>query len=188
MPSRCSTSVNRDDLIGVAARGHFDVRGAEGRPATSWTDRMSEPPRRKVINDEMTRAVGRDVVQVDILSVRSGERLLLEFESATGEWRQGVFLATVGTMSTNGVESSTFVLWQDSAPPVVDIDIVETDGLVCVYNVWDSGRFGGHHESLRATSGMLATQLDDGRVRYGCNDIGGSPTFEKLVFTVQVLG
>lgn len=51
-----------------------------------------------------------------------------------------MFLATEGLLAIAGTSSPKFVLWQDSAPEVVAIDILDTRGMLILYNVRDSGR------------------------------------------------
>jgi hypothetical protein len=96
-------------------------------------------------------------------------------------------VGTEGTLSVEGRRSATFVLWADTAPRPVEIEVLATDGMIRVYNVWDSGRGLGSFESQSATSGMLASELPDGSRRYRCADIGPGPGFDRLAFRVQVV-
>jgi len=73
----------------------------------------------------------------------------------------------------------------DTAPPAVEIACLETDGLIRIYNIWQSGRRPGV-ESQSQTSGMLVDLLPDGSRRYRCNDIGFDPDFSKLVFRISI--
>jgi hypothetical protein len=52
----------------------------------------------------------------------------MTFENAASAWRQGMFLATEGTFAITGTSSPKFVLWQDSTPEVVTIDVLDTSG------------------------------------------------------------
>ena len=83
--------------------------------------------------------------------------------------------------------SSQLVIWADTAPPHVDVEVEASDGLLRFYNIWDSGRGKGSFESQSATSGMLVEQLDDGSLRYACNDIGAGSDFDKLIFSVAIV-
>ncbi len=78
------------------------------------------------------------------------------------------------------------MVWQDTAPESVELEVVATDGLLRFYNVWDSWRDLGPHESQQATSGMLVDHISEASARYHCNDIGVSPKFEKWRFVVTV--
>lgn len=129
---------------------------------------------------------GRPVVKIDAVHVQAGTQISLTFESVTGPWRQGVFIATEGELATVGTSSNSLILWSDSAPATSVIDVRSTDGLLVVYNIWDSGRKRGRFESQSATSGMLIDDLPDGSCRYFCTDIGVIPDFTKLVFRLAV--
>lgn len=142
-------------------------------------------PSRRWLNRALTHENGRDVVQFEVIETAAGETFRLTFESSTSAWRQGVWLATEGELSVSNIIAAQVVLWSDSAPGTVDVLVRVTDGLLRFYNVWDSGRGLGPHESLSATSGMLVEEDAAGVRRYRCNDIGLNPTFEKLVFTLQ---
>jgi hypothetical protein len=143
-------------------------------------------PKKRAINPHLAEVGVSDVVMIDVLSVVDGALIRVVFEAVDSPWRQGVWLATDGVLRVNDVESDQLTLWEDTAPGVVEIEIVETDGFLTFYNVWDSGRY-PHHESQSATSGMVVSDVGDGRSRYACNDIGYDPTFEKLVFTVEIV-
>ena len=151
-------------------------------------------PKERVINSHLSEVGHAAVVMIDVLSVMEGSVVRIVFESVDSPWRQGIWLATSGALRVNDVESEQLTLWQDTAPQVVEVEIVDTDGVLTFYNVWDSGRYPGYEsqgltlgESQSATSGMVVSEVGDGRLRYGCNDIGYDPTFEKLVFTIEVV-
>lgn len=131
------------------------------------------------LNASLTTAE-REVWKVEALPCHSGETFRLTFEDSADRWRQGVWVATDGTLRANGEEAAQFVFWQDTAPPSVRLEVLATDGLLRLYNVWDSGR-GRSRESQSATSGMLREAVKDG-YRYRCNDIGNDPSFTSLTF------
>jgi hypothetical protein len=120
---------------------------------------------------------------IDTIPVGEGDRLRLSFESADDRWPHGVWLAVDGTIVIGDTASPQVTLWRDASPRVVDL-IVEAsrDGLLRLYNVWDSGR-GKGRESQSHTSGMRREPLPGGW-RYRCNDIGLNPDYTALVFTV----
>ena len=143
-------------------------------------------PSERRLNPSLTDALGRDVVLFDIRSITQRSRIQLHLESSDSPWRQGVWLATAGTLMHNGVSSPQLVFWIDTAPEVVEIGVGATDGYLRLYNVWDSGRGLGDFESQSYTSGMLIDEVEPGVVRYRCNDIGLDPTFDNLVFTIRI--
>lgn len=125
----------------------------------------------------------REVILIETVDCAPEDRFSLRFESAEPRWRQGVWLAVDGELAVSGQASSQILLWQDTAPDHIEIDVRSTgDGLMRLYNVWDSGR-GRGRESQRRTSGMVRQPLPDG-YRYHCSDINPAPTFEALVFSL----
>lgn len=127
----------------------------------------------------------REVLLIETVTCFPGERFSLTFESAESRWRQGVWLAVDGELVVDGRMTSQVVLWRDTAPHQVQLQVSSTvDGLMRLYNVWDSGRGLGARESQSHTSGMLREALANG-FRYQCSDISSAPSFEALVFTLE---
>jgi hypothetical protein len=120
------------------------------------------------------------------IPVRAGQAFRLTFEHVNSPWRQGVWLGTEGLLVVTGQSSNQFVLWSDTSPPALDIVAEQTDGVLRLYNVWDSGRGLGKFESQRSTSGMIRIEREDGSIEFRCNDIGTSPDFSKLVFSILI--
>jgi hypothetical protein len=143
-------------------------------------------PATRMLNADLTDWAGREVVMFEAVPVGAGGLVRFTFERSNAEWRQGIWVATEGLLRTAGVESAQFVLWQDTAPPTVEVEVVETDGLLRLYNVWSSEGSPGH-DSQAATSGMVVTEVRPGVRRYACNDVGFEPAFDKLIFTVEIL-
>ena len=125
------------------------------------------------------------MVKLDVLPISDGQLIRLTFESGASPWRQGVRVATEGTLLANDVTAPQLDLWRDTAPPAVEIACEASDGLLRIYNIWQSGRRPGV-ESQSHTSGMLVEDLPDGSRRYKCNDIGFNPDFSKLVFRISI--
>lgn len=146
---------------------------------------MNLPPR--TLSSTLAGPSGTPALTIDSIPVRQGEQLAVTFDSVGPRWRQGVFLATNGVLSTAGSSGRSLVLWSDSVPKRSLIDVDETDGALVIYNVWDSGRRLGPFESQSATSGMVVEELPGRSRRYSCNDIGSDPDFDRLVFTVRVV-
>lgn len=147
--------------------------------------RRSRKPPGRTLNGELSEALGRDVVKVEALPIAAGQSAHLVLERSNSPWRQGVRFVTDGVLRVVGVEAPQLDIWTDTAPPGVDIECVDTDGLLRFYNVWQSGRRSGI-ESRSDTSGMLVEGLADGWYRYSCNDIGIEPDFKKLVFRISI--
>lgn len=143
---------------------------------------MTEP----VLNRDLSTP-DQPVWRIDVLPIAEGQAVSLEFLGGEGDWRQGVWLATEGELEVDGVTAPQLVLWSDTSPPVVEVKVNATDGLLRLYNVWDSGRGLGHHESQSATAGMVKRVRKDGAFVYACNDIGLDPDFTKFTFAIRVL-
>ncbi|MHA7197945.1 hypothetical protein [Arthrobacter alkaliphilus] len=129
--------------------------------------------------------IGEPAVMIESLPVSAGQHVTVTFEAVGPRWRQGVFIATAGRLEIAGTSSPSLVLWSDSAPASSTITVVETDGRLVFYNVWDSGR-GRKFESQSFTSGMLVEPLADGSSKYSCADIGTEPDFSRIVFRVRI--
>ena len=108
---------------------------------------------------------------------------MLRFESVAPGCRHGVWLAAEGELEVNGVRGGRLVVWTDTAPPEVQIEVVSTDdGVLRVDNVWMPGDKLGREPHIIA-GGMLREVIEGGR-RYRCNAISDVPEFDSLVFTV----
>ncbi len=150
------------------------------------TSPRSRPLPSRSLSPTIKRPDGDPAVLIDAVPVAQGQRVTVSFESVGPRWRQGVFLATAGHLAVNGFTGSSVLLWSDTAPSNVTVDVEETDGRLVVYNVWDSGRGCGRHESQSATSGMVVEELAAGSYRYSCTDIGSEPDFTRLVFRLTI--
>ena len=145
-------------------------------------------PSQPVLNDELTAALGKSVIKLEVIPVREGETLRVTFQSTASTWRQGLWLGVNGDLEIDGVRGDQFEVWTDNAPPSFEAKVVRTeDGLLRLYNIWDSGR-GRRRESQSATSGMLKEVRNDGAILYRSSDIGVQPRFDKLVFRVESVG
>ena len=142
------------------------------------------PPSEAVLNSRLTDELGKPVLMIDVIQVRPEDRFSIAFKSQSGDWRQGIWLAVVGEIEIGGERAAQWTVWTDTAPSEFDVSVLRTeDGLLRLYNIWDSRR-GYGQESQRATSGMLK-ETSEGVSTYRCSDIGLHPTFEKLVFEVR---
>jgi hypothetical protein len=125
----------------------------------------------------------RQVILIETVPCASGDCFAVTFESAESRWRQGIWFAVDGVLVVEDQSAGQVVLWRDTAPEQVRIEVRTTnDGLLRFYNAWDSGR-GLGSESQSHTSGMLR-EADATDLRYRCSDINPEPTFEALVFKI----
>ena len=121
--------------------------------------------------------------------VAPSDRLHVFFEKFDHLPRQGLLIACENSrqrLRIGEIESASFVLWCDSAPPHVEIEYlpVRASGAVHFMNTWqlkgyDSVQFRGVNNAA-----MSVEELGDDEWRFECNDGYGTeePRFEDLVF------
>jgi len=136
------------------------------------------------LNEELTQSLGREVISMEVLSVRAGQRVELTFESARRR-PQGVYLETDGVLRLGEQRNPNWGIWSDVSR-TVELTCEKTRGILLLYNIYDSGRPLAPFESLMRMSGMLREDLPNGAIRYRCNDMELNPKFDSLVFTVQL--
>jgi len=125
---------------------------------------------------------GEPVLRVATLAVRAGDLVRVHFERAASDCREGVWLSTKGVLAVDAAHASQFNVWSDTAPPLVEVAIVETTGLLQFCNIRDSGR--GRQSQLTAM-GMVAEPLNGG-TRYRCQDGRDPADWNSLVFTIAL--
>jgi hypothetical protein len=82
--------------------------------------------------------------------------------------------------------ASGMLLWVDTSPPEVEVRFEAPDGILHVYNIWESVQ--GRRESQLEGAGMLIEEFGPGSRRYRCNDGHAEPTFDHLVFSLELVG
>ena len=140
----------------------------------------------RVLSSTLKTSNGDPAIKIEGIKIAKGEKICIEFENFREGWRQGIWLATHGLLLAAGLNAPQLHLWTDTAPKHVEIEIIETDGLLRFYNIWDSHR-GLAPESQSASSGMFTEQLGTGITRYRCNDIGLPATYSALTFQLSLL-
>ncbi len=136
------------------------------------------------ISRDVVDPLGREVVQIETLSLQAGQVIRFVFESTKSPRRQGVWLAVKGRLEVAGAVGDQIVLWSDTAPSLVKIKCLQSAGMLHFYNIYNSGDHNGH-KSLSYKSGMAVEDLGHGWKRYACNDFG-DPDSEKLVFRICI--
>lgn len=127
---------------------------------------------------------GQRLCLADKFRVSPSDRLVVQFESATGRYRQGVMLKTKGRFVINDLEiRKAAVLWHDTAPASVAVEVHSEDGHVLIYNVWDHGN--GVTEYWHNGAAMIVDELEAGIKRYSCNDGYPDDDLDDLVFVVR---
>jgi hypothetical protein len=142
----------------------------------------------RTITRRMTALAEREVVLIEGLEASPGSRFKITFKSWTDKRRQGIWFGTHGLLVMpdpgTGEPSAQKRVWTDTAPTEFEIDVLETDGLLRFYNIWDKGK---GPQSLVDYSGMIVDQVGNVST-YRCQDFGREPHFSSLEFTVETLG
>jgi hypothetical protein len=129
--------------------------------------------------------LGKTLVMFDQLPLDGGKDVQVTFESAGGKYRQGIRIRADGAMRVNGQlirGNPGLVFWRDTAPNTFVVELVDTDGPITVYNVWDTGD--GTVHSWHNGAAMIVDELPAGR-RYHCNDGEPDDDFDDLVFRIE---
>jgi hypothetical protein len=107
------------------------------------------------------------------------------FESVNSKWRQGISLSTDKGIKVKGkFFKRGFGIWRDTAPDVTECICYSKNGVLRVWNVWDTGD--GVVESRHYGAAMIVEQLPNGR-RYRCNDGYPDDDFDDLIFRIEVV-
>lgn len=135
---------------------------------------------------------GRRVCLYDEIVVPEECTLLLTFEAANSEWRQGVRIgdmirSTQLQLTVAGQTAPGMLLWYDTSPREVEIGVKAPATKVYVYNTWDVGN--GQSRSQLMGAGMTINIEESGsemKRLYHCNDGHPVATFDHLVFSLRV--
>jgi hypothetical protein len=126
---------------------------------------------------------GKTLVMFDDFPTEGARRLRLVFEECTSEWRQGVALRFQGKVKVNGqIIRRGFMLWHDTAPRTVELELIGKIASIQVKNIWDVGN--GVIESWHNGAAMIVEILPEGR-RYRCNDGFADDDFNDVVFCIE---
>ena len=126
---------------------------------------------------------GRTLVMADDFPVAENEILHLHFESTRSEWRQGVYLTVErGAIRVNEHDCQDgALLWYDTAPATVRLQVTGRARSIEVRNTWDSGN--GVVDSWHHGAAMIVEEMTNGR-RYLCNDGHPDDDFDDIVFSI----
>ena len=127
---------------------------------------------------------GQIIQLMDAVSVSTHETVRIVRESSKPGWRQGIHISTDGHFVVNEqVIPNAVVLWADTAPGTVSLDIYSESGDCYIKNVWDTGD--GTVQSWHNGAAMIVDRNDNVR-RYRCNDGNPNADFDGLVFRLGV--
>jgi hypothetical protein len=138
---------------------------------------------------------GKQLIMLDRVPVKLGERLLVTIESTRAEWPQGVGIFE--GVEVFGEPVKRAVVWEYfSLPPDMratgrsrlpfsfEVTCRNNKGSLAFYNMTE---FKGRQEWWHGGAAMVAADIPGGR-RYSCNDFELDDDFDDLVFTVTRLG
>ncbi len=91
----------------------------------------------RVVSDALG-AKGREVVRIEALPIAGAQIATLMFDGVRSPWRQVCGWRRTVLSGSARRSPSQFAISSATAPPVVDIACEATDGLLRLYNVWDS--------------------------------------------------
>lgn len=110
-----------------------------------------------------------------------------EFVSYLADPVQGISLDCTSEMLINGENVKKAVLWTDTAPPVVSVQINKTTNrkapVLRFWNVWRVGT-----DTIQAWVGNSAMKIEStgqGSIIVRCSSGAGAPNFGSLVFRVS---
>lgn len=129
---------------------------------------------------------GQTVHSMIELRFLSGTALRIAFEDPNPARPQGLRLkAREGTLRVACQELDDLVFWSDSAPPLVEVQVVTDRSHVDIrfWNGWRDPREAVH--AWIGNAGMLVEKSDSG-FRLRCSDGFDEVTFDDLVASVEV--
>ena len=120
---------------------------------------------------------------VDEFPLDNSSRLRLTVEHIDSEWKQGLVLRTKGSFLVNNQKvPKSIVLWEDTAPAVIEIEVQSPDDHIKINNVWDHGD--GVVQAWHHGAAMIVDEIPNGR-RYRCNDGHPDDNFTDIVFRLE---
>jgi hypothetical protein len=128
---------------------------------------------------------GTEVHAIHEVPVALPTELALHFMSANPAARQALRIAVDGGHAVvNGQQLREVVLWADTAPPSVRIEVVPTGGraVVKMWNAWEDNT--GAMQAWLGDCGMVIEATRTG-VTLRCSDGLGPPDFSDLVVRVD---
>lgn len=129
---------------------------------------------------------GKKVMLADKIELKTKYVFMrLNFISTNSEWIQGIFLDTKGRFEANGQStSSCVVLWENTAPSQVEINIYSEDKILFINNVWNPGDGTMHYGH---NGGALYVERFSDYAIYHCNDGYPDDDFDDLIFKVELM-
>ncbi len=126
---------------------------------------------------------GKTIVMVDHFPTEGAKQFRLVFEECNAQWRQGAALEIEGKFKVNGQTiRNGIILWHDTAPQIVEFEVMGKPSTIQVKNVWDTGN--GLIHSWHNGAAMIVEPVPFGR-RYRCNDGFADDDFNDIIFRLE---
>ncbi len=112
-------------------------------------------------------------------------KLNVTFLSTKSAWKQGIVLQTKGLFEINDSKfPNKIVLWEHTAPKMIEMIIKSKDRLLIVYNAWmiEDGTIHSWHNG-----GAMCVEENENYRVYNCNDGYPDDDFDDLVFRIEIL-
>lgn len=130
---------------------------------------------------------GRTLMMMDRYPLSSDGRLRISMLSTSSKWKQGIKLNANGTILIAGQSLRRGVLlWEDTMPREVELQVEAKDGILQVSNAWDTGD--GVTHSWHNGAAMYVELGANGLRTYYCNDGLPDEDFDDLVFSIEPVG
>lgn len=118
-------------------------------------------------------------------------RLTVKLVAAEGRLPQGLRLKVRGgSLIVNGVTLSDAVIWEDTAPDIVELRVRWGRGAARSLRAWNVWRVGEVQHAWTGNAGMRVSQVGEGEMELRCSDGEGDADFTNLIvlLTVQQSG
>ncbi len=125
---------------------------------------------------------GKSLIRYDALCIEDGEKIMINFESSSKRWRQGIILDVEGEFGSCGERfGEELILWEDTCPKSFTLTILTKSDYFRLKNVWLD-----ENDLMQSWTGGAAMYSEDipGGRRYFCNDGDLNDDFNDLVFTI----
>jgi hypothetical protein len=127
----------------------------------------------------------KEVHAIHRIAVSSRTRLSISVLGANPSVRQAIRITIEkGTALVSGMDLQDVVLWTDTAPKTVEVDVSPTSKgcMVKLWNAWADSA--GTMQAWIGNAGMLIEQVDAG-LRVRCSDGIGEPSFSDLILEIK---
>jgi hypothetical protein len=113
--------------------------------------------------------------------------LTIRFLSGKSQPPQGVRLKVRGgTMTVGSTTAVDLVLWQDTAPELVQIKVTWKSRGARSLRIWNAWRVQDVTQAWLGNAGMRVSAVEGGILQLRCSDGEGDPDFDDLIAEVEV--